>query len=215
MVSSTGRLGRAALATGLALVLLSGAGGTSALWTTHTELEPGNIHAGGVSVTVDDDASLVELHSRQPVSSRTYASSTACTPSSGDYKECRVITGTIANEALIPGDRIVITEKVTLAAQGSNLKGTFGVSVGALTDGDLSAFSGSAATVTTITPPVGSPGTTTSFPIVAQSNQGLGTYTIRSSITTPLKHGAAGWGTALQGQQLYEGAHTFTFTQTN
>ena len=119
MVSPTGRIGRAVLATGLALVVLTGAGGTGALWSDSVELEPGSLQAGNLSVTVDEEATSVELQSRQPVGSRTYASTTDCTPSGSDFKQCRVITETIADEALIPGDRIVIAEKATRIASSS------------------------------------------------------------------------------------------------
>ncbi len=213
MASHIGRLGRAVLAVGLALVILTGTGGTGAFWSDGAALELGSINAGNVSVTLDNAASRVELHSRQPVGSRTYVEpSTPCTLEAGDT-ECRVITN-FASEALIPGDRIVITEKATLAAQGDNLKGNFEVSAGTLTSAAVSAFSGSA-TTTSITPPGGNPGSTTSFPVVASTNKGIGTYTVRSTITTPPKNGTADWGTALWNQRLYDGAHTFTFTQTN
>ncbi len=215
MASHIGRLGGAALAVGLALVILTGTGGTGAFWSGSAELEPGSINAGNVSVTVDNTASRVELHSQQPVGSRTYASSTTCDPETG-YTQCRVLAeDTIADEALIPGDRIVITEKATLETQGDNLKGNFVVSAGTLTSAAVSAFSGSATTTTSITPPGGNPGTTTSFPVVASTNQGIGTYTVRSTITTPSKNGTADWGATLWDQRLYAGAHTFTFTQTN
>lgn len=209
-----GLLSRAVMAMGLALLILTATGGTGAFWLVSAELELGNIKAGNVSVTVDNAAARVELHSQQPVGSRTYASSTSCTLETGD-KECRVITTTIADESLIPGDRLIITEKATLAAGGDNLKGTFVVSAGTLTSAAVSAFSGSATTTTTITPPVGNPGSTTSFPVVASTNEGIGTYSVRSTITTSPKNGAADWGKALWNQRLYEGAHTFTFTQTN
>ncbi|WP_435199155.1 SipW-dependent-type signal peptide-containing protein [Janibacter sp. GS2] len=213
MVTTTGRLGRAALATGLALVVLTGAGGTSAVWSDTAEREPGSLRAGAAAVTKGD--SRVEVHSQQPVGSRTFDSSATCTPAGASYKECRVITSTVAREALIPGDRVVITEKVTLTAKGSNLQGTFVIDAGALTSSAVSAFSGSATTTTRITPPGGSAGTSASFPVSARTQSGTGTYTIQSAITTPPANGSADWGTSLWSQRLYDGAYTFTFTQTN
>lgn len=212
MTSREGRLLRAAGATALAFVVLSGAGGSGATWAEHAERDPGTIHSGGVSVTTG--SSRVELHSRQPSGSRTYASTTSCTPDDG-YTECRVITDTIADEALIPGDRVIVTEGVRVAASGTNLTGTFTVEAGPLTSAAVSAFSGSATTTTTVTPPAGSgrSGQRTSFDVSTASGEGIGSYSVRSVITTPPGNGGARWGTALTGQQLYDGNLTYTFTQ--
>lgn len=208
-----GRLVRAGLAAALGLVVLSGAGGTSASWVDTAEREPGTIRSGGVTVTTG--SSQVELHSRQPSGSRTYGSTTSCTPDGG-FTECRVITDTVTQEALIPGDRVVVTERASVAADGDNLTGTFEVDVSPLTSGGLSAFSGSATTTTTVTPPSGSAktGRSTSFPVDAGSGRGVGTYTARSVITSPATNSGASWGTSLTGQQLYEGTFDYTFTQT-
>lgn len=212
-MSPVGRLVRAGLAVALGLVVLTGAGGTSASWVERVEREPGTIRSGGVTVTTG--TSQVELHSRQPSGSRTYAASSTCTPDDG-YTECRVITSTISREALIPGDRVVVTEQATVAAEGDNLTGTLEVDVSSLTSGGLSAFSGSAATRTTTTPPSGSAetGETVSFPVSVASGQGVGTYTVRSVITTPPSNSGSPWGTSLTGQQLYDGTFDYTFTQT-
>lgn len=212
-MSPVGRLVRAGIAAALGLVVLSGAGGTSASWVKHVEREPGMVRSGGVSVTTG--SSRVELHSRQPIGARTYGSSTTCAPDSG-YTECRVITGSLGQEALISGDRVVLTEHATVSAEGDNLTGTLAVRVRPLTSGALSAFSGSASTMTTLTPPTGSPvsGEAGSFPVDVGSGQGVGTYTIRSVITTPLSNSGANWGTSLTGQKLYDGTFTYTFTQT-
>lgn len=209
----TGRLARAGTAAALGLVVLSGAGGTGASWVERVERDPGTIRSG--SVTVTTASSRVELHSRQPVGSRTYASSSSCRPDQG-YTECRDITSTIAQEALIPGDRVVVTERATVAAVGTNLTGTLEVDVGSLTSGALSAYSGSARTTTTITPPSGGSvtGTPASFPVSVASGQGVGEYTVRSVISTPPSNGGVDWGTALTGQRLYDGAVSYTFTQT-
>lgn len=212
-MSPVGRLVRAGLAAALGLVVLTGTGGTSASWVERAEREPGTIRSGGVTVTTG--SSRVELHSRQPAGSRTYGSSAACTPDGG-YTECRVITGTLSDEALIPGDRVVVTERATVAADGDNLTGTFEVDVSSLTSGGLSAFSGSATTTTTTTPPSGSAetGETVSFPVSVASGQGVGSYTVRSVITTPPSNSGSSWGTSLTGQQLYDGTFSYTFTQT-
>lgn len=212
-MSPAGRLVRAGLAAALGLVVLSGAGGTSASWVERVERDPGTIRSGGV--TVSTEAHRVELHSRQPSGSRTYASSSSCTPDQG-YTECRVVTSTISQEALIPGDRVVVTERATVAAEGNNLTGTLEVDVSSLTSSALSAYSGSATTTTTITPPAGESvtGSTASFPVSVASDEGIGTYTTRSVITTSPSNSGAMWGQALMGQQLYDGTFSYTFTQT-
>lgn len=211
-MSPAGRLARAGLAVALALVVLTGAGGTSASWVERAEREPGTMSAGGVTVSTTD--SRVELHSRQPSGSRTYASSSTCSADSG-FTECRVVTGTIEDEALIPGDRVVVTERASVSAEGDNLTGTLEVRVGPLTSDELSDLSGSATTTTTTTPPSGSPATgeTASFPVSVASGRGIGTFTVRSVITTPPSNSGSSWGTGLTGQQLYDGTVQYTFTQ--
>lgn len=208
-----GRLVRAGLAAALGLVVLSGAGGTGATWVERAERDPGTISAGGVSISAGSPR--VELHSRQPTGSRTYASTSTCTPDSG-YVECRVITATVGREALISGDRVVVTERASVAAEGTNLTGTLEVTVGPLTSAALSAYSGSATATTTITPPSGDPvaGGAQTFPVAAADGQGIGTYTVRSVITTPPSSSGGSWGTSLTGQQLYGGTVEYTFTQT-
>ena len=212
-MSPAGRLVRAGVAVAVGLVVLSGAGGTSASWVERVEREPGTIRSGGVTVTTG--SSRVELHSRQPAGSRTYASSSGCTPDDG-YTECRVITGTLSGEALIPGDRVVVTERATVTAEGDNLTGTLDVRVRDLTSGALSDFSGSATTATSIRPPSGSAvsGGTASFPVSTASDRGIGTYTVRSVVTTPPHNSGSSWGARLTGQELYDGAFSYTFTQT-
>ena len=212
-MSPAGRLVRAGVAVAVGLVVLSGAGGTSASWVERVEREPGTIRSGGVTVTTG--SSRVELHSRQPSGSRTYASSTTCSPDPG-FTECRVVTGSLGGEGLVPGDRVVLTERATMSAEGDNLTGTLEVRARELTSGALSAFSGTASTTTTITPPTGSSvtGETGSFSVDAGSGQGIGTYTVRSVITTPPSNSGTPWGTSLTGQKLYDGAFTYTFTQT-
>lgn len=197
----------------LALVVLSGAGGSGASWIERVDRAPGTISSGGVSVT--PGTQRVELYSRQPVGSRTYASSTTCTPESG-YLECRVVTSSVAQEALIPGDRVVVVDRASVAAQGTNLRGTLEVRVRPLTSSALSAFSGSASATTTITPPTGTAvtGETSSFALSTKTRQGIGEYTVRTVITTPPSGTTGDWGTALTGQRLYDGAYTYTFTQT-
>ena len=208
----TGRLARAGVACALGLLVLTGAGGTGASWVDRVEREPGTVTAGGVSVT--PGAQRVELHSRQPAGSRTYAASTTCTPATG-YTECRVITTTVTQEALIPGDRVVVVDRASVTARGTNLTGTLDVRVRPLTSSALSAFSGTATATTTITPPTGSPvtGETGSFPVSRSTGAGLGDYSVRTVITTPPSGPTGEWGTALTGQRLYDGAYTYTFTQ--
>ena len=210
---STGRLVLAGLAAGLGLVVLTGAGGTSASWVELVERQPGTISSGGVTVTTGSPE--VELHSRQPTGSRTYASSTTC-EADAEYTECRVITDTISREALIPGDRVAITGTATLSADGDNLTGTLEVEASGLTSDALSDFSGSATTSTTTTPPSGSParGERVSFPVSVASGEGVGTYGVRAVITTSPSDSGSSWGTALTGQQLYDGTFEYTFTQT-
>lgn len=208
----SGRLARAGVAGALGLLVLTGAGGTGAIWVERVEREPGTVTAGGVTVT--PGAQRVELHSRQPVGSRTYAASTSCTAATG-YTECRVITDTVTQEALIPGDRVVVVDRASVAARGANLTGTLDVRVRPLTSSALSAFSGTATATTTITPPTGSAvtGETGSFPVSRSTGAGLGDYTVRTVITTPPSGPTGEWGTALTGQRLYDGAYTYTFTQ--
>lgn len=212
-MTPAGRLVRAGLAAALGLVVLSGAGGTSASWVERADREPGTVRSGGV--TVSTGSSRVELHSRQPSGSRAYGSTTTCTPDSG-YTECRVITGSLGQEALVPGDRVIVTERATVSAEGDNLTGTLDVHVRSLTSGAISAYSGSASTTTTITPPTGGPvtGETGSFTVDAGSGQGIGIYTVRAVITTPPTSAGSAWGTSLTGQRLYGGDFSYTFTQT-
>src|SRR5699024_5732450 len=142
----------------------------------------------------------VELHSRQPTGSRTYATSSGCTPDSG-FTECRVVTGTIDREALIPGDQVVVVERATLSADGDKLTRPLEVEASGLTSEALSDFSGSATTRTTITPPSGSPttGEAVSFPVSVASGEGVGRYTVRSVITTAPNNSGDPWGTSLTG----------------
>lgn len=206
-------LGRAALAAALALGVLTGAGGTGASWAAQELRSPGSVRSGGVDI--GSASGSVQLHSRQPVGSRTYASGTSCTPDAG-YLECRVITSTTAQEALIPGDRLVVAGQVSLSARGTNLAGTFTVDPGRLTSSTLSAFSGTAQTTTTVTAPGGATSSGTgavTLPVSVRDGRGLGTYSVRTVITTPPDNAGTSWGTALQGQQLFSGAYTYTFTQ--
>lgn len=209
---SPGRLVRASLAAALGLVVLSGTSGTTASWVERVQRHPGTISSG--EVVLRNTTHRVELHSRQPAQSRTYASATTCAPDP-DYTECRVITETIGSEALISGDRVVVVDEAELSATGTNLTGTLEVRASALTSQALSAFSGSATTTTTIVPPSGTAvtGSTASFPVAVASGQGIGTYTVRSVITTPPSKGGASWGTSLTGQRLYEGTVDYTFRQ--
>lgn len=208
----TGRLVRAGLAAALGLVVLSGTGGTSAAWVESAEREPGTIRAGGV--TVRTPSARIELHSRQPSGSRTYASTSTCTPDSG-FTQCRVITSTVAQESLVPGDRVVITARPSLSADGDNLTGSFEVRASQLTSGTLSELSGSATATTTATSPTGesSTGRVTTFPVSVASGRGIGTYTVRTVITSPPDSSGTPWGTRLTGQQLYDGTFDYTFTQ--
>src|SRR5699024_5062964 len=123
----------------------------------------------------------VELHSRQPAGSRTYASTGTCTPDNG-FTQCRIITGTVAQEALISGDRVVVIERARLTATGANLEGDLDIEVTSLTAGAGTAFAGSATTTTTITPPSGASITSAnaSFPVSVAAGEGIGTYTVRS-----------------------------------
>lgn len=212
-MTTTGRLTRAVAAVALALVVLTGTGSTGATWVERVQREPGTVTAGGVSVT--PGVQRVELHSRQPSGSRTYASATTCPPDSG-YVECRVVTSTVAQEALIPGDRVIVVDRVQVAAEGTNLTGTLAVRVRPLTSAALSAFSGSATTTTTITPPTGTAvtGDSATFAVSTRTGQGIGGYTVRSVVTTPVSGPGGDWGTALTGQRLYDGSNTYTFTQT-
>lgn len=215
-VTPRASLGRAAAAAaaGAALLALTGAGGTGASWTVEATRHPGALRSGGIDLTTGTPS--VRLHSRQPVDSRTYGSSTSCTPDAG-YVECRDITTTIGQEALVPGDRVVLTQQVTLTGRGTNLAGTFRVDPGTLTSSTLSGFSGAAQTTTSVTTPGG--GTTSGtgavdVPVSGAGGQGLGTYTVRSVVTTPpARTDGTAWAQAFQGQQLYAGALTYTFTQ--
>lgn len=212
-MSPVGRLVRAGIAAALGLVVLSGAGGTGASWVERVDRAPGTITSGGVSVT--PGTQRVELHSRQPAGSRTYASATTCTPDPG-YLECRVVTSSVAQEALIPGDRVIVVDRASVAARGTNLRGNLEVRVRPLTSSALSPFSGSATATTTLTPPTGAAvtGETGNFAVSTKTGLGIGGYTVRTAITTPPSGAAGDWGTALTGQRLYDGAYTYTFTQT-
>lgn len=197
----------AGAAVALAVVTLSSGAGSQAAWHAQARLDPGVIRSGNVSVTAT--GTTVQLHSRQPAGSRTFASSRTCAPDAG-FVECREIGDTSAEEAVVPGDRVVVTDRANVRASGSNLAGTLEVRVG-LTSAEVSAFSGAAEAATSVTGPGGARkvGPVTVFPVRVSSGEGVGVYTARTVITTP----SAGVGAQYQGQPLFEGAARFTFTQ--
>lgn len=211
------RLWAALLAAVLGLVVLSGAGGTWARWT-HTEAlaVDGQITSGSVSLE-RLASSEVRLMSQQPAGWRTYASTATCTPDSG-YVECRVVTATLANEELIPGDRLVVIDRLRLSATGTNLAGTFTVDTSSL---KAPTELGNGATVAVDVQGAGSPSTPTPgtwvYPVSVATGTGLGDYTVTARVSTqPSAPGGALWGTRLWDQTLLsEGGIRYQFVQSD
>lgn len=201
------RLCAALVAAALGVVVLSNSAGTWARWVETTSLSAGQISAGSVTLA-HTDTTEVRLLSQQRAGWRTYTSDTHCAPE--PYRECRVVTSTLAQEQLIPGDRLVITEKVSLNATGTNLAGTFTVDTrGLLADSEFAR----SATVDIQVAGTSADGPSEpgrwKYPVNVSTGTGLGTYTVTATISTPPSDR---W----MGQSLInDGGITYTFVQSN
>ncbi|MDO5502691.1 MAG: hypothetical protein Q4G67_05895 [Actinomycetia bacterium] len=191
----------------LAVVVLSSSATTWAQWTESAMAGPvGQLHSGALHLS-PSGAVTVHLMSAQPQGWRSYVSPTACTADAG-YVECRDVTTTLATESLIPGDRLVISDSVTVAASGDNFIGDLTIDLApALAGGALAVASD---LTVTLTDPAG---TATSanepsmtHPVSVADPSTLGTYRIIATLTTPSAPAQGRWGTEVSGEQLLTGA---------
>lgn len=202
----------------LGLLLLTSGLGTWGQWSDRSQQSVDPITAGSVSLSGTLE---VQLLSRQLPGRRTYASPTACSFTT-PYVECRIVTATLANERLIPGDTLRIVRGVTLAGQGDNLKGNLRLDAASLLDQGAGAsdFAKSAAVSMAVTKPDASAATVSglisTIPVARGQAATFGTYTAVATVATPpTKTGSGAWNTELQGQTLDLGALTARFTQTS
>lgn len=197
------------------MLLLTVAGPTWASWWDRVEAPTGGFSSGSVNLAPTTPLA-VQLLSRQPVASRTYASGTTCTVPSG-YVECRVVTTTLPQERLIPGDTVRLQQQVTLAAQGSNLTGVVRVDAREVTLPAASALSAAASVSTRVTPPGGTAtpitGGVGEFPVVVGQGSGVGTYAVVADVVIPASGASGRWGTALRDQPLVLGTLQYGFEQ--
>lgn len=200
------------LLVGAALILPSA--GTRAAWTLGTGLGTGALTAGQATFATAAPRS-VTLQSRQPAGTRAFASASSCTPDAG-FVECRVVTGTLANERLMPGDRLVATDEVTFALTGDRLTGTLSLTPPVVTGGvDV----GEAVTIArTVRAPqwgtytLADDGLTLSTPV--QPGVGNGTYALQAVVDlASVDRCCLAWGTRLQGQALRIDPGQGTFAQ--
>lgn len=209
------RLLAAGAAVGLAVVLLTSGAGTLAGWHDERSAATGSITAGSVELTSSD--AVLHLQSRQPVGARTFASSQTCALASG-ATECRVVTTGLANERLIPGDRVQIRLDVTLTGEGDNLAGDLTVDAGTVVVPGASDLSAAATTQITLTPPQGSSTTVDGaelvLPVDVGSGHGAGTYAVLVEVGLPTaRPGGARWDTGLRAQLLDLDTLAVSFTQ--
>lgn len=218
-----GRAGRHTAAAGLALVaavgllsLLSGATTLSG-WYAAQPVGSGALGAGSVTLQPVGDGPALQLLSRQPAGSRQFVSGTTC-PAPGGFTECRDVSATFGQEALVPGDTVVVTRRVRLEAAGTNLEGTLTVDARSLVPASASPLNNAAQVSTEVTGPAGTTTPLTggqgAFPVDVAAGRGTGTWTIRSTIAIPADDHGTPWGDRLRGQVLDLDAVQVGFDQT-
>lgn len=218
------RLIGAAVAAVISLLLFTNGLGTWSFWQDQVIISGTQITSGSLTMI---DKFEVQLLSRQVPGKRTYASTsteTCAPPPLGG--ECRVVTSSLADERLIPGDTLRIIRSVKVGGQGANLKGDLTFNAASLLDQTAGAsnFARSATVTLAVTKPNASVVTVAgpapaplAIPVGRDQVNPFGTYTAVVTITTPAngpEMPGNRWNTALQGQILNLGALTATFTQT-
>ncbi|WP_156887194.1 hypothetical protein [Nocardioides sp. CF8] len=211
-----GRMAGATLATLLGVLLLTSGLGTWSGLREQGQRAVGNIQAGSVSLS---GTLQVQLHSRQPVGSRSFSSSTTCAPTA-PFVECRVVTSSLAAERLIPGDAVRVLRDVTLAGNGDNLRGALVVDASALLDRapTASLLARSSAVTLGVTRPGGAAAPVSGLVSTTQVSRAagdFGTYQAVVTIQTPLDDAGAPWNEALWTQVLDLGSIRATFDQTS
>lgn len=208
-----GRLVTAAVAGLLGVLLLSSGQGTWSAWREGATRQPGGPGSGSVSL---DGSLKVELHSRQPSGSRTFASTENC-PTAAPYVECRVVSGTLAAEHLVPGDTVRVVRTIVLAGEGDNLHGELAIDASRIVVGTTSQLSGAAQVSGTLRGPGGIVLTGLTHQVAvergATSEGGFGTWTAIVDVTIPPADGAARWDGRLWTQPLDLGEVRASFTQ--
>lgn len=216
-------MGSAALATLLGVLLLGSGLGTWSEWREQDSRQLGTVTAGSVDLT--NSTMTVQLQSRQPADSRTYASSATCpdfTPgvATDSFKACRVVTTTLPQERLIPGDRLVVVQNVTLAGAGANLQGTLTIdATGLLNQADGASPLALAATVSGVVsaPHASGVGLEHAFTVGPGTTKevGFGSYAMAFTIDIPMVDNIGDpWGQRLWDQTLELGEITILFVQT-
>lgn len=204
------------VATAVGMVLLSSGAGTYARWSDSETVTGGSVTAGSVDLTLDA-APTLQLLSRQPSGSRIFVSSQTCTVPAG-FVQCRVVSSTLGQEALIVGDVVRIRQSATLVASGNNLRGEVTVDARQVVIAGSSAFSGAAIVTASATTPAGTTSMLTggqgSFPVDVATGVGVGTYSVAADISVPAANGGSRWGTSLRGQTLDLGSLSLSFVQT-
>lgn len=199
-----------------AVVLLTGGPGTEARFWRHAVVNAGTIETGSVSLS---GSLSIELLSRQPSGSRTWSSPTTCS-AGAPYVECRVVTSSLDQERLVPGDLLRITRTLTLAGSGDNLAGTLTVDASGVLNRSSSALAQAATVTGSVTGPAGvtTPltGLTASLPVSRRAMPtGFGAYSVVVMVDTPAAttDGSGRWDTRLRGDTLDLGTVTATFQQ--
>lgn len=209
----TRRVVLAALIAVAGLALLGGAGGTQARWWDEQPVG-GQAQLQAGAVDLQPSSTGIELHSRQPAGSRTYTSGTTCTVPSG-WVECRVVTGTLAAERLVSGDRVRVRAAFELTASGDNLAGEVRVDATGVLEPPASAFQSAAVVSMSGQGPGGcsTAGAVLTCPVDLADGPGPGTYSAQVDITTPPANGTTSWGSAHVDQPLTLGGLRATFRQ--
>ena len=194
------RVTAAAVAAGLGvLLLLSPAGVTTALWYEQAILPDTQISTGALRLTAGSTAP-VQLHSRFTAEQRTFTGGTTCSAPEG-FAACREFTADqLAQQPLLPGDQVVLSEKFTAVAEGTNLIATL-----SLNHQELSTALPQGSRVET---EVLRHGQTVKTPATITGKDSPQDWEVRSTITTP-----AQWPPAFQNRSLQLGGLTVLLEQ--
>ncbi|MGC5629263.1 alternate-type signal peptide domain-containing protein [Georgenia sp. Z1344] len=191
-MSSTPRLGRAALAAALAVVLLSGSGGTAASWSDSVTSAGSTISSGRLEVEAVSSSVLV-----------TRPGSPTPTP--------------LATTAVQPGDTITLTSTVRVRTAGDALDARLALDASAATlvVGGVDLSAGAHVGTSSSLPSAG----THSFAVTGSDDGATATATVAWTIpaTTDGRPRAADrsnwWGTRLQNQSVAPGGLRWTLVQ--
>lgn len=200
----------------VALGLLSSGTGTWARWADETRVSLPPVGSGTARL-VQSEEPVLQLLSRQPTGSRSYVSSRTC-PTSGDVVECRVVSSTLGAERLVPGDEIRITQPVTMAVTGQNLRGLITVDAREFVFTSSSPLSASVDVSTQVRDPAGTltslPDHVGEWPVSVADGTGVGSYVVEIDVVIPPADGDTAWGTALRSEVLDLQSLSVAFTQT-